>query len=409
MTLRYSAGDPLGAPSGYENKDIPQDFRIPSCTIEDVDLALFNLFEKELNLTVKTTSDGEHKKLPVVFSSGERWALVKNNKLLRDKGGAIILPIVTIQRTGISQTSEDLGGRGINQNSGHLVVYKRISADDPAYQNMLNKQGIPNQDNLSSATNNAEGYEVNTERREQQSNRNLNAVRSGGLLSRNLNNNIFEVITIPAPQFYTVKYSVIVWTQYLQQLNQVIEQIMAAYMPTGFRNFKITSKKGYWFVAKFDEMFKDDSNFGDMTDNERIVKASFEVTVPAYFIPGNDVPGIPASTRRFISSPRITFAMGAGSELNEQEINVLPNDKDSGIFDSQLDPTDNNFILNDPEVGYVETTENNTRNAYAMKYIKNPLKKTLTDPEYVKVVTSNPKTGETVYVDDGTMSIKIIK
>ena len=83
---------------------------------------------------------------------------------------------------------------------------------------MLNKQGIPNQDNLSSATNNAEGYEVNTERREQQSNRNLNAVRSGGLLSRNLNNNIFEVITIPAPQFYTVKYSVIVWTQYLQQL-----------------------------------------------------------------------------------------------------------------------------------------------------------------------------------------------
>ena len=46
---------------------IDPDFNLPSCTIEDVDRALFNLFDKDLNLVFeqkKTT-----KKVPVIFAS----------------------------------------------------------------------------------------------------------------------------------------------------------------------------------------------------------------------------------------------------------------------------------------------------------------------------------------------------
>jgi hypothetical protein len=179
MTTRYNSGDNLGVPSGYQGKDIPDDFRIPSCTIEDVDYALFSLFDKELNLSVKDSTTGKHKKLPVVFSSGERWALIKNNKLLRDRSGAIILPIITIQRSSLSQTNDDITGRGINQNTGEFVVYKRLSKDDSTYQNLLNKQDIPNQ------------QQSNTDRIIQ----NKDSIKNykGGLLRKDLNNNIYEI------------------------------------------------------------------------------------------------------------------------------------------------------------------------------------------------------------------------
>lgn len=392
MTTRYNSGDNLGVPSGYQGKDIPDDFRIPSCTIEDVDYALFSLFDKELNLSVKDSTTGKHKKLPVVFSSGERWALIKNNKLLRDRSGAIILPIVTIQRSSLSQTNDDITGRGINQNTGEFVVYKRLSKDDSTYQNLLNKQDIPNQ------------QQSNTDRIIQ----NKDSIKNykGGLLRKDLNNNIYEIITMPTPQFYTVKYTVTIWTQYLQQLNNVLEQIMAAYLPVSMRTFKITSKKGYWFLAKVQEDFKDETNFTDMSDNERIVKSSFEIVVPAYFIPGNDIPGVPGSARRFVSAPKITFDIGDG---NENDINEFPADIYNSVAEAEInhDPTDN-FILSDPETGYVESFDNKLKGAYSIKYIKNPLNG-LNEPEYIKVVSKDSKTGETVYVDDGSMKIKTLK
>jgi hypothetical protein len=379
MTTRYKSGNNLGVPSGYSEKDIPDDFKVPSCTIEDVDYALFNLFDKELNLSVKNTTTGKHKKPPVIFSSGERWALIKNNKMLRDRSGAIILPIITIQRTSISQTNDDVTGRGINQNVGQLVIYKRLSQDDVDYQNLLNKQEI----NTSNVT---------TER--------LDKTNYGTLIKNKKNNNIFEIITIPTPQFYTVKYTITIWTQYLQQLNNIFEQLMAAYLPVGMRTYKITTKKGYWFLAKVDENFKDETNFTDMSDNERIIKSSFEITVPAYFISGDDIPGIPNPVRRFISAPKITFHIGDNDLLDVSNVEI--ND------DKNVDLGNDPFMLKDPDEGFVQTFENITENAYSIGYIKNPMTN-VENAKYIKVVTKNSKTGETVYINDGSMKIKSLK
>ena len=42
-------------PTGLEGQNIPDDFMIPACSVEDVDRAVFNLFEKGLThpLTIK--------------------------------------------------------------------------------------------------------------------------------------------------------------------------------------------------------------------------------------------------------------------------------------------------------------------------------------------------------------------
>lgn len=383
MTIRYKSGNNLGVPSGYGEKNISDDIKVPSCTIEDVDYALFSLFDKELNLNVKDSTTGKHKKPPVIFSSGERWALIKNNKLLRDRSGAIILPIITIQRSGITQSNDDITGRGINQNTGELVIYKKLSDEDINYQNLLNNQKIPNQGS------------VTTER--------IDNKKYNSLLNNNKLNNIFEVITIPSPQFYTIKYTVTVWTQYLQQLNNIIEQLIAAYLPVGARTYKITTKKGYWFLAKVQEDFKDETNFTDMSDNERLIKSSFEIIVSAYFISGNDIPGIPNPVRRFISAPKITFNIGDSTTADISNVEI----SDQQNIDLGNDPN-NSFTLSDPDVGYVETFENLTKDAYSIGYIKNPMSN-LDEAQYVKVVTKNAKSGETIYVNDNSMKIKILK
>ena len=46
-------GETSSIPLGYEGSNIPDDLHLPSCTIEDVDRALFNLFNEELPIILQ--------------------------------------------------------------------------------------------------------------------------------------------------------------------------------------------------------------------------------------------------------------------------------------------------------------------------------------------------------------------
>ena len=88
-------------PMGFEGNDTPGDIEIPPCTVEDVDRSVFNLFDKQLPFQAKTNSEGI-KRIPVIFATGERFAVLRRKEPLRDKTGAIILPLISIMRSGIS-------------------------------------------------------------------------------------------------------------------------------------------------------------------------------------------------------------------------------------------------------------------------------------------------------------------
>ena len=230
MTTRYKAGDPKGVTSGYSSPDIPDDIIIPGCGLEDVDRALFALFDKELNLTVRNEKSGEVKRAPVIFATGERWALFKKERPLRDNNQTIILPLVTVRRTGLEQNiTDDITGRGINQQTGELVIKRRLSARDRSYQNLIAKLGLPNQRNVSKS--HIDGT-VDTDR---PVNENANdwTVHEGGVLSPTNDKNIWEIITIPSPQFFKATYEVTFWTQYTTHMNQLIQQLMTSYLPQG--------------------------------------------------------------------------------------------------------------------------------------------------------------------------------
>ena len=53
QSIKSTSNDPSTKaerlPTGYDQPGIPSDFNIPSCGLEDIDKAIFDLFDKEIN------------------------------------------------------------------------------------------------------------------------------------------------------------------------------------------------------------------------------------------------------------------------------------------------------------------------------------------------------------------------
>ena len=427
MTTRFDAKDEVnygvqGVKSGYDG--LKSDLYIPSCGIEDVDYAVFSLFDKEIQAAIAGESS-EVKKVPVIFAAGEKWAMLKKGKPIRDRNNTLILPLITIVRTQVTQESSDIVGRGINQQTGEIVVKRRLDPSDRNYQNLINRLYIENQQNAS--VNN--GFTLNeiqtTTNRKVGELRDSAFVKSGALLRSNRKNNIFETIVVPSPQFYTAKYEITVWTQYMQHTNQITEKIMSSMLPQA-SSWKITTTKGYWFVAKVsDGSMNTETNFDDMSSEERFIKVKFELSVPAYLW-ATSAPGAPVPVKRYVSSPIISFEVvstqrAASEEAQPEEFQdnfvlgsddpTLPLDTQGNVRDDQRQPgwrtqkvqpinTDGTIDQNDPALlGY---PRGYNPAAYRKIDLGNGLVK------FVKIIKVNSATGETVYSATDLDGLRII-
>lgn len=396
MTTRFNSGDPFGVPSGYDGANIPTDIVLPSCGLEDVDKSLFDTFDREIRFAVSNGHSSETTKVPIIFASGEKWAMLKKGRALRDKTGALILPLITIRRTGFDQNvAEDITGRGINQQTGELVIKRRLSSADRMYQNLINKLGIPNQANASDPTSTT----LSTIR-ETGENENDIDIRNDGLMAPKLGKNIWEIITIPSPQFFTATYEVTFWTQYTTHMNQLLQKLAVSYLPTANGTLKLDTPKGYWFIAKVVEnKFTPEDNADDMSDQERILKYKFTVKVPGYIV-ASDAPGVPPAIRRFFSAPAVLFSFGDNE--NEQLVNGFPVDKDP--YDGADDPS-RGFSLD----GSIQPRDQATTQASLNKIriVKNPFTGQ-DETEYIRITSRNTRSGETILKPDDGFSIKIV-
>jgi hypothetical protein len=311
VATRYSIekGDIEKVDSGYMEKDVPDDFTIPSCTIEDVDRGVFNLFNKELPLFYKRKDQA--KKVPVIFATGERFAILARNRPLRDKAGALILPLISIVRSGIDQES----AKGAAQFQGAPITIKtRISSDDERYQRLFNTHGFKHADDIAIPANDKtpSGRGGGTKPGRIATRRAPPSIpfssRRGTILKPNVSGNLIEFIQMPPIKQYTATYDVTFWTQYTQEMNTLLTVMMGGYVENRQRTFVITTADGYRFTAFVDASLSPQNNFDDFTDVERLVKYSFTMAVAAYVVAGQE-PGQPVPFRRTISSPEISFGV----------------------------------------------------------------------------------------------------
>lgn len=380
-------------PTGVEGQNIPSDFFIPSVGLEDVDKAVFDLFEERLKLQVSTTRQGRiigESPVPTIFAGGERFALVKGKSPPRDRSNAFILPLVSIYRTGLEQSELGaISGRGLGVDTGELVIRRKLSERDPRYQNLVNKMRLRNQDNVASQENRIRQTapqgsipgKIATRRQQPRSYNSL----TGEMLAPDLSKNIFEIITIPFPHFYTALYEVTFWTQYQQHMNQLIERFMTSYDAQG-NQFRLLTDKGYWFVAYIGDDWSSDDNFSDYTGEERFVRYKFTLRVPAY-LNALERKGVGVPFRKFLSAPQISF------ELNEGTIPAnIPKGAPVGSGDI------NKFILSD-----VDRLDRRGDRVESEREFPLKIRDTVHDPfsgkDIVKlrrVLSSNSRKGETV-------------
>lgn len=371
-------------PTGVDGQNVPRDFRIPGSTIEDVDRAVFKLFESRLRLEVRSSQKSIP--VPVVFAGGERVFFVKRNQPPRDRKNMFVLPIVSIRRTGLEQSMEGvISGHGMGQNTGDIVIRRRLSRRDPSYQSLINRMGIRNQDNVASLANRSQADAPQGSLPGRVASRRRPVGRNDGpTLAPDLGNNIFEVITMPFPTFYTALYEVTFWTQYAQHMNSLLERMMTSYDAQGHQ-FRIDTDKGYWYVAYVDDDLSSEDNFVDYTSDERYVKYKFTLKVPAY-LHGNERYGSGVPFRRYLSAPQIAFDVFEGAVPAAS----TPSGAPVGSGDTRK------FILSDAQVldrrgDLVQDERQTTEEVVVPDLQGRPGSQKL-----VRVLSRNPRKGETI-------------
>ena len=72
-----------------------------SVSLMDMDSAIMFYFENVIKPTV--VENGETVKVPLMYSSPERWAAIQKTGFMRDKKRQIILPVIAFRRTGMEK------------------------------------------------------------------------------------------------------------------------------------------------------------------------------------------------------------------------------------------------------------------------------------------------------------------
>lgn len=392
--------------TGYEGTNVPEDFSIPPVGIEDIDRAIFDLFNTRLAFETKVNN--QTSRVPVIFAAGERFALTRRDNPLRDNNNVLILPLISIKRGAIGhKTQADVFGTAISiRKTGDYYIKKRLDSSDRDYQKIVNNLRLKNQKDVATRSHIA----VNDTSPGTQANAGeVASRRSGGpqsfrdpqkfnLLSNDLINNIYEFITVPYPKFVGITYNIIFWTQYMQEMNQLIESFMMKFDGQA-PEFVLETNKGYTFTAFVQNTFTNNDNFDDFTSDERIIKMSLDIKVPGYII-APEHPGLPSPYRRFVSAPQINF------EIWEQNAQLV-----AEPLLKNADEIVDRFALTDVvpmnSEGH-ELTRRGEEKLRVIENIQNPFNGQAAT-KYLKVTSRVPKAGETIFTSQKIKKIDTIE
>jgi hypothetical protein len=386
--------------TGREGENVA-DFFIPAAGIEDVDRAVFDLFNEQIPfqvaqrgkqgaLTQPTRGATEAVvKVPVIFATGERFAHVKRLLPFRDNNNTIILPLISVGRKGLEIGTPRIMPGISHKGVSDFVLTRKLAPEDADYQRLINKMRYRNAPDIASRSNFAsDDIAPGTQsqpgtiasRRNEGNLSYLDTSDDSPMLTR-IRDNIFEIVTMPYPIFFSASYEVTFWTQYTQHMNTLLEVLASARSGIG-QEYKIKSKKGYFYIAELDAATSLNNNTDNFSDEERILKTTLTMNVMGYII-ATQHPGQTSPFRRFLSAPTIDFqTVQSSGELEVPIDNSVPSG-DEG-----------KFLLEDlKEIDY------RGRDAVGRGQETATVPDTIRDPftgSRVKVIKSVPRKGETV-------------
>jgi hypothetical protein len=199
-----------------------------------------------------TTQDGKSVKVPIMYGNPERWKSVQKDGVLRDKFNKIQLPIIMLRRV------------SMKKNKSNSSVNKYLEREFETGWNKYNPY-----DRFAAVN---------------------------GIVP------VKQYVKTITPDYFDLTYECIIWTEYMEQMNRIVEQV-------SFEDDEYWGERGkYKFRAQITE-YKMDTVLPDVQD--RLVRTSFSLNVNAYLLPermldkyGNVVQ---TSQQRFSTKKIVTF------------------------------------------------------------------------------------------------------
>jgi hypothetical protein len=234
-------------------------------TLKDVDTSILNHVKNVMKPRVREAN--ETFKIPVYYGNEERWKAVRKRGVLRDKNNSLILPLIMLRRTEL--TRNDLSGASFAHDvkNKHINVVRNSRwSKDNQYDRFSVQQGIKP---------------------------------------------VFENIVTTMPNYTDVTYEFILWTNFIEQMNPLVESF-------------VDQSHTYWgdgtnikFLCNIDSV----SDASEMNqDGERFIKSTFSVTTKAYLLPeylNSVVTNKVSNMKKQLTPSKVTFGF-EGDATNEQ-------------------------------------------------------------------------------------------
>jgi hypothetical protein len=231
-----------------------------SSRIENIDYAIVSWLKEDLDLST-ITNEG-NKRVPVLWQTPERAFQIKNDKDLRHpddhSAGAITLPVVTVERTGITKDPDRKGGfqahlysNKRNGRTGRMVIAKRIKQDKTR--------------NFAVVGNTRTNTSGDRQKYFPRVNKKV----------------VYEFLTIPIPIYINLDYKIIVKTEYQQQMNDLTQPFMTR---TGQINSFVMRRNGHMYEAFIDQGFNQNNNMSNLGEDERQFTSEINIRVLGYLI-----------------------------------------------------------------------------------------------------------------------------
>lgn len=234
-----------------KTRDVP---RFKS-TLEDVDFAVYNFVNDVMDINVKTNKG--FKKVPIIWSGSERAFNIKDDDVLRDKNGMIVLPVVSIERVSVKKNEKS-----------RVIPFSMVDPVGDLKGGYLTVNKVIQQDKTRNFAN-ADAF-----RRRGQEN--------FPLYKRDKNDKVvYETLTIPIPIYVDVGYKIVLRTEYQEQMNDMLVPLIR--ISNAHRRVMVEHQSNM-YEAFFGEDYTMTNNISSYESSERKYETSIDLNVYGYLI-----------------------------------------------------------------------------------------------------------------------------
>ncbi len=225
-------------------------------SLEDIDASMLDFLKTDLDLSVLTNQGLE--KVPVIWISPERAFQIKNDKTLRDESGSLIVPLISLEREGVTKDPTRKGGF-----QAHLYSNRR---DGRTGRYIIAKKIVQDKTRDNAVIGNTRT--------------NTDGVRQKYKPSEN-NRIVVETLSIPIPVYVNIDYKITIRAEYQQHINDLITPFVTR---TGQINSFVMRRNGHLYEAFIDQSISTSNNVSSMAEDERTFISTVSIKVLGYLI-----------------------------------------------------------------------------------------------------------------------------